>query len=146
MEKLEVMYERTDQVKDTRINILMSQYEGFKLLANETISDMNARFQKLVNSLKMLSKVIPETDQVKKILRSLSIDWQPMATVITQAKDLGILKMEELIRNLLTHELDLNQMKELIKKMKNIALKAKFSTKSKSESFSENVIVTSCIE
>ena len=56
------MYDETDQVKNTRINLLMTQYEGFKLLANETISDINTKFQKLVNSLKMLGKVIFESD------------------------------------------------------------------------------------
>ena len=30
--KLEEVYEGTDQVKDTKINLLMSQYEEFKLL------------------------------------------------------------------------------------------------------------------
>ena len=42
--KLEVVYECIDQVNDTKINLLMSQYEEFKLLQNEIISDLNGRF------------------------------------------------------------------------------------------------------
>ena len=72
--KLEVVYEGTDQVKDTKINLLMSQYEEFKLLQNENISNMNGRFQKIINNLKMLGKIISEEDQIKKILRSLTLD------------------------------------------------------------------------
>ena len=71
--KLKIVYEGTNQVKDIKINLLMSQYEEFKLLQNENISQINGRFQKIIN-LKMLGKVISEIDQVKKILRSLSLD------------------------------------------------------------------------
>ena len=69
-----VVYEGINQVKDTKINLLMSQYEEFKLLQNENISYMNGRFQKIINNLKMLEKIISEEDQVKKIIRSLSLD------------------------------------------------------------------------
>ena len=35
---------------------------------------MKGRFQKIINIFKMLGKEISEVDQVKKILRSLSLD------------------------------------------------------------------------
>ena len=72
--KLEVVYEGIDQVKDTKINLLMTQYEEFKLLQSENINDMNGRFQKIINNLKMLRKIISEEYQIKKILRSLTLD------------------------------------------------------------------------
>jgi len=61
---------------------------------------MNGRFQKIINNLKMLGKIISEEDQIKKILRSLTLHWQPLVTAISQAKNLKELKMEELIRTL----------------------------------------------
>ena len=61
---------------------------------------MNGRFQKIINNIKMLGKIISEEDQIKKILKSLTVDWQPLVTIISQAKNLKELKMEELIRTL----------------------------------------------
>ncbi|KAK2990894.1 hypothetical protein RJ640_016648 [Escallonia rubra] len=41
---LEVTYEGTNQVKETKINILVQQYEVFKAKENESINEMYSRF------------------------------------------------------------------------------------------------------
>ncbi|MQM04126.1 hypothetical protein Taro_036922 [Colocasia esculenta] len=39
-DKLKLTYEGTDKVKETRINILVTQYEKFPMEAGESISQM----------------------------------------------------------------------------------------------------------
>ena len=51
-DKLQVAHEGTNQVKETRINILVHEYESFNMKDNESITDMFGRFQKIINSLK----------------------------------------------------------------------------------------------
>ena len=48
-DKLELIYEGTHQVKETKANILISEYESFKMKSDESISDMFARLMQLVN-------------------------------------------------------------------------------------------------
>ncbi|WCJ31463.1 hypothetical protein M5689_012956 [Euphorbia peplus] len=66
--KLEVTYEGTGKVKQSKINQLMRDYELFEMLDKESISSMNFRFTKIVNDLKSLGKDIEEPEKVKKIL------------------------------------------------------------------------------
>ena len=54
-DKLEVTYEGTNQVKESRINMFVYSYELFKMNSDESISRMFTRFIEIVNSLKSLS-------------------------------------------------------------------------------------------
>ena len=121
----------------------MSQYKEFKLIQNENISNMNGRFQKIINNLKMLGKIISEEDQIKKILRSLTVDWQPLVTAISQPKNLKELKMKELIGTLLTHELILNKTNKDPKGKKTLVLKANEETESSEEEEEDETTVLS---
>ena len=64
--------ERTDQVKKTKISMLVHQYEMFKILKHETIDKMTTRFMHIINQLKALGKRYSNVEMVRKILRSLS--------------------------------------------------------------------------
>ncbi|WCJ38004.1 hypothetical protein M5689_019089 [Euphorbia peplus] len=56
--KLEVTYEGTGKVKQSKVNQLMREYELFEMLDKESISDMNSRFTKIVNDLKSLERTL----------------------------------------------------------------------------------------
>ncbi|MBM1019732.1 retrotransposon gag domain-containing protein, partial [Escherichia coli] len=86
-DKLEVTHEGTNQVKESKINLLMHEYEMFSMSIQETISDMFSRFSKIVNSLSGFGKDITVADQVKKLLRSLPKNWTAKVTAIEEAKD-----------------------------------------------------------
>ncbi|MQM11664.1 hypothetical protein Taro_044573, partial [Colocasia esculenta] len=47
-DNLQITYEGTDKVKQTRIDILVSQYEQFKMLQNENINTIYNRFSSIV--------------------------------------------------------------------------------------------------
>ncbi|XP_038701819.1 uncharacterized protein LOC119998540 [Tripterygium wilfordii] len=68
---LEVKHEGTDQVKDSKINMLVHDYELFKMESGESVSNMYGRLINIVNDLNGLGKVYSSAEQVQKILRSL---------------------------------------------------------------------------
>ncbi|MQL68234.1 hypothetical protein Taro_000524 [Colocasia esculenta] len=55
-EKLRLTYKGTDKVKETRIDILVTQYERFQMQAGESITQMYSRFTDITNGLAGLGK------------------------------------------------------------------------------------------
>ncbi|GAV65924.1 UBN2 domain-containing protein, partial [Cephalotus follicularis] len=66
---LEITYEGTNQVKESKISMLVHEYELFVMHDNECISDMFSRFTTIINSLKNLGKSYSNQELVRKILR-----------------------------------------------------------------------------
>ena len=104
-DRLEVTHEGTNQVKESKINILVHNYELFRMKSKESITDMFTRFTDIVNGLKSLGRSYPNSEQVRKILRSLPKSWEAKVTAIQEAKDLNTLPIEELLGSLMTYEL-----------------------------------------
>ncbi|GAV59383.1 LOW QUALITY PROTEIN: UBN2 domain-containing protein, partial [Cephalotus follicularis] len=116
-------YEGINQVKDTKINRLVHDYELFTMLENEIISSMYARFNDISNALKGLGKVYTNHELVSKILRCLPKSWEPKVTAIEEA-DLSTFPLEDLLGSLMTHELRMSDQARNEPKKKTIALKA----------------------
>ncbi|XP_043700002.1 uncharacterized protein LOC122650671 [Telopea speciosissima] len=70
---------------------------------------MFLRFTNIINKLKGLGKTYTKFKNVRKILRSLPPKWRPKVTAIKESKNLNIVRMDELIGSLLTHEVELNE-------------------------------------
>ncbi|GAV90971.1 UBN2 domain-containing protein, partial [Cephalotus follicularis] len=68
---LEVTYEGTNQVKESKISMLVHEYELFIMHNDECISDMFTRFTTITNSLKNLGKSYSNQELARKILRCL---------------------------------------------------------------------------
>jgi hypothetical protein len=132
--KLEVIDEGTTQVKHSKISMLFHEYESFKMKQGEKVTEMAERFNTIINQLTLLGNQIPEQQQVDKILRSLTRIWQPKVIAICEVRPLKELTMDELIGNLLTHEINMNELdKEEGKLKKPIALVSNDDTSSDSE-------------
>ena len=69
--RLEVIHEDINQIKESKINILIHKYELFKMKPDESITKMLICFINIINSLKSLDKFYSNSDLVRKILRSL---------------------------------------------------------------------------
>ena len=69
---LEVTHEGKNQVKETKINMLVHKYELFKMKPNEPIGEIFTRFCDTTNSLQALGKSFSQGDLVRKVLRSLT--------------------------------------------------------------------------
>ncbi|GAV85142.1 UBN2 domain-containing protein, partial [Cephalotus follicularis] len=120
-----VTYEGTNQVKESKISMLVHEYELFVMHDNECISDMFSRFTTIINSLKNLGKSYSNQELVRKILRCLPKSWSPKVTAIEEAKDLSTLPLEQLLGSLMTHETTMKNHENVeVKKKKSIAFKA----------------------
>ncbi|KAH9697592.1 hypothetical protein KPL71_023665 [Citrus sinensis] len=122
--KLEVVYEGTNQVKESKISRYTRQYELFQMEQNENVYSMYTRFTNIVNTLGALGKTFSNSEKVKKIIRSLPKEWRQKMTAIEEAKDLNVLPIDDLIGSLISYEEDLAAEKGHEEKKKNIALKA----------------------
>jgi hypothetical protein len=124
-DKLEVTYEGTNQVKESKMNMLVHEYELFVMKKDENISEMSTRFTNIVNCLKALGKIYTNQENVRKIFRSLPKRWEAKMTVISEARDLKVLTLEELFGSLMTYELEMNSKveEEEVKPKKNLVLK-----------------------
>src|SRR4030065_2973579 len=133
---LQIHHEGTSHVKETRIDIVVRKFEILEMNEGESIDEMYSRFISIVNELRSLGKTYSTHDRIRKILRSLPSSWRPMVTAITQAKDLNVLALEDLVGSLKAHEVLLQDDKPT-KKM--IALKASHHIQNDQEgTFSQN--------
>ncbi|KAK2401718.1 putative mitochondrial protein [Trifolium repens] len=127
-DSLKSKYEGNKQVKEAKANLLVHQYELFKMKDGEDIETMFSRFQILVSGLQVLDKSYTEADHVRKVLRSLPPKWRPKVTAFQESKDLDTVSLESLVSSLKSHEMEL-MTDESTKKMKGIALSSKSSSK-----------------
>ncbi|XP_056690311.1 uncharacterized protein [Spinacia oleracea] len=121
---LQVTHEGTNEVKRSKIDLLMHQYELFTMKSSETIQDMITRFTNIINELNSLGKIITPEEQVRKVLRSLPQDpWMAKVTALQETKDFTKFNLEQLAGSLLTHELQLNARPSENTKNRALALK-----------------------
>ena len=119
-----MIYEGTNQVKESKIGLLMHIYELFSMKDDESIIKMFTRFTNITNEPQALGKAYTEMEKVIKILRCLTHKRQVKVITIQEVKDLTKLPMEELIGSLMTHEITMKNHQEVEnEKKKNIALK-----------------------
>ena len=90
----------------------VTDYELFKMKANESIVDMYTRFIDIINKLKALGKKFENAELVRKMLRSLPKSWEAKVTAIQEAKDLNTLPLEELLGSLMTYEMNSKRYEE----------------------------------
>ncbi|XP_075082561.1 uncharacterized protein LOC142166868 [Nicotiana tabacum] len=95
-EALQTAHEGTTQVKQSKIDMLTTEYELFKMKDDESIQDMHTRFTSIINELHSLGETIPRNKLVRKILSVLPSSWKIKVNAITEAKDLQILTIDEL--------------------------------------------------
>ena len=128
---LQVAHEGTNQVKQSRIELLVRKYELFEMNDKETIMDMYTQFTHIANELKSLEKSFTTEELVRKILRILPHSWESKVTAIQEEKMMNEISLDELIGNLQTYELRRNSyMKGEVKKDCRLALKARESDNS----------------
>ncbi|XP_070002874.1 uncharacterized protein [Nicotiana sylvestris] len=111
-EALQIAHEGTTQVKQSKIDMLTTEYELFRMKDDEFIQDMHTRFTSVINELHSIGDVIPRNKLVRKILSFLPRSWESNVNTITEAKDLQNLTMDELIGNLKIYEIKIKKYSE----------------------------------
>ncbi|XP_070025717.1 uncharacterized protein [Nicotiana sylvestris] len=96
-EALQTTHEGTTQVKKSKIDMLITEYEVFRMNDDESIQDIHTRFTSIINELHSLGEIIPRNKLVRKILNILPSSWESKVNAITEAKDLQELTIDELV-------------------------------------------------
>ncbi|XP_049373989.1 uncharacterized protein LOC125839052 [Solanum verrucosum] len=139
---LQTAHEGTQRVKESKVDILTTQYENFVMKEGETIFEMNSRFTSITNELRCQGEPIPVSKQIRKILKVLPKSWESNVDAITEAKDLMTLPMDELIGNLQTYELNKKQETTVKEGMKEKSIALRTSQTELTEEENEMVYVT----
>ncbi|XP_070019444.1 uncharacterized protein [Nicotiana sylvestris] len=105
-EALQTSHEGTTQVKQSKIDMLTTEYELFRMKDNESIQDMHTRFTSIINELHSFGEIIPSNKLARKILSVLASSWESKVNVTTEAKDLQALTIDELVGNMKTYEMN----------------------------------------
>ena len=104
------MHEGAKAVKINKLQQLKSRFESIRMSDNESLGDIDefyAQLNDIVNSAYNLGEIYDQPKIVKKILRSLTEDFRPKVTVITESKDVNSIPVDELVGSLQFYELDL---------------------------------------
>ncbi|XP_075098883.1 uncharacterized protein LOC142175785 [Nicotiana tabacum] len=104
-EALQTAHEGTTQVKKSKIDMLTTEYELFRMKDDECIQDIHTRFTSIINELHSLGEIIPRNKHVRKILSILPGSWKSRVNAITKPKDWQKLTTDELTGNLKTYEM-----------------------------------------
>ena len=87
---------------------------------DESFNEFYAKLNDIVNSAYNLSEVYDQPKIFRKILRSLTEDFRPKVTAITESKDVDSIPIDELVGSLQSYKLDLPK----TSKSKSMALKS----------------------
>ncbi|XP_075092005.1 uncharacterized protein LOC142172126 [Nicotiana tabacum] len=101
-EALQIAHEGTTQVKQSKIDMLTTEYELFRKKDDDSIQDMHTRFTYIINELHSLGEIIPGNKLVRKILSVLPGSRESKVNTITQEKNMQKRTIDELIGNLKT--------------------------------------------
>ena len=121
---LQMTYEGTKAVKDSKFQRLTPSFEEIKMDEDESFNEFYAKLKDIVNLAFNLGETIPESKVVRKVLRSLLERFHAKITAIEESKDIDSISLTELIGNLQTYELGLTRLRKGTKS-KSIALEAK---------------------
>ncbi|XP_075079968.1 uncharacterized protein LOC142165280 [Nicotiana tabacum] len=75
-EALQIAHEGTTQVNQSKIDMLTTKYELFRMKDDGSIQDMHTRFTSIINELHSLGEIIPRNKLVRKILSVLPSSWE----------------------------------------------------------------------
>ena len=114
------MHEGTKAVKINKVQQLTSRFESIRMFNDETFDEFYAKLNDIVNSAFNLGEVYDQPKVVKKILRSLTENFRPKVTAITESKDVDTIPVDELVGSLQSYKSDLPK----TSKSKSMALKA----------------------
>ncbi|GJV18894.1 putative ribonuclease H-like domain-containing protein [Tanacetum coccineum] len=104
LEAVEKRFGGNAATRKTQRNLLKQQYENFTALSLKMLDQTFDRLQKLVSQLELLDEKISQEDVNKKLLRSLSPEWNTHAVVWRNKADLETMSMDDLYNNLKVYE------------------------------------------
>ena len=133
---MEITYEGTKKMKDTKLQMLTTRFKELKKSKDESFDSFYSKLNEVVIGKFNLGEKIEDSKIVRKILRSLSESFRAKVIAIEESKDLDDIKFQELIGSLQTYELSLPTQR----KSKSLALKTINERVETHDSLDENAI------
>ena len=97
---LKTVHEGTKAVKINKLRQLTSRFESIRMSDDESFDKFYAKLNDIVNSVYNLGEIYDQPKIVRKILRSLTEDFRPKVTAITESKDVDFIPVNELVGSL----------------------------------------------
>ena len=97
---LQTVHEGTKAVKINKLQQLTSKFEIIRMSDDESFDELYAKLNDIINSAYNLGEIYDQPKIVKKILRSLTEDFRPRVTAITENKDVNSILVDELVGSL----------------------------------------------
>ena len=117
---LQIVHKGTNAVKINKLQQLTSIFESIRMFDDKSFNEFYAKLNYIVNFAFSLGEVFDQPKIVRKILRSLTQDFRPKMTAITESKDVDSILVDELIGSLQSYESKLPK----TNKSKSMALKS----------------------
>jgi hypothetical protein len=95
-DKLKVIYEGDNKVKETKLQTYRTQFENLKMKEEENIDEYLQRVDEIVNSIRALGEELKDKPIVQKILRSLPMRYDAKIYTLEDRPDLDKLTVDEL--------------------------------------------------
>ena len=97
---METTYEGTKKVKDTKLQMLTTQFEELRISEDESFDSFYSKLNEVVISKFNLGEKTKDSKVVRKILHSLPESFRAKVTAIEESKELDEIKVQELIGSL----------------------------------------------
>ena len=108
------MPEGTESVKESKLDVLESQLDKFKMKDGEGVAEMYSRLALITNEIAGLgSEEMTDRFIIKKILRALDGKYDTVCTLIQMMPNYKDLKPTEVIGRIVAHEMSLKDKEEL---------------------------------
>ena len=104
---LQTVHEGTKAIKINKLQQLTTKFESIIMFDDEYFDEFYAKLNDIVNFAYNLGEIYDQPKIVRKILRSLTEDFRPKVTAITESKDVDFIHVDELVGSLQSYELDL---------------------------------------
>ncbi|XP_066374820.1 uncharacterized protein [Miscanthus floridulus] len=114
-EKLRKYHEGSNTVKNRKFEIHRKEFDAFCQLPSESIDDMFARFQVIVNKMKAMNSNMPYDDHARalRLLHSLNDEWDMKVEAIVESVGYETLTTDELYSKLKSKEIEIVSKRKL---------------------------------
>ena len=97
---LQTVHEGTKAVKINKLQQLITRFESIRMFDDESFNELYAKLNDIVNFAYNLGEIYDQSKIVRKILRSLTKNFRPKLTAITERKDVDSIPVDELVESL----------------------------------------------
>ena len=97
---LQNVHEGIKAVKINKLQQLTSKFESIRISDDESFNEFYAKLNDIVNFAYNLGEIYDQPKIVRKILRSLTENFRPKVTALTESKNVDSILVDELVGSL----------------------------------------------